>query len=249
MGVLMAETLLSFMDFIKSVMRPIDRIEESLLDLAIAFTIAHGVGKQLDVIGRRVGQPRNGLSDADYRVTLSARVLINRSTGCGADIKNIVLKFVPWLRIYDGGKVAMLDIDNQTQAKAQQVYDFVEEALDVTIRLQVLYSPQDDNTTFTFAKAAVTLSTITGGTVEVQGAMNLPDEGTVFVGVGTANEEIATYTNRTATHIYGLSTVNAHQVGTALQLTNNASQGFGHFPVDDLPDLGLGGRFATIIGS
>jgi hypothetical protein len=241
----MANLEVSFVELIKVLADPSDQIEDALLTLAIAFLVPHATGDQLDIVGTRVGQLRNGMDDAAYRTAIKARVLVNRSTGCFRDVKAIALHFVDWLAIDSGGGVAVVDIARQSEETAQTVYDFLLPALEVTVRLQVYYLPQDAEISFTFSTAAITLGTISGGTVEVQGADALPTEGSVIVGAGTALEETAVFTNRSTTHLFGLTTANAHLAGTAIQLTNDSAMGFS----SAVDDLGLGGYLADIIGS
>lgn len=58
-----------------------NRIEDTLQQVLEQQSIAGAVGDQLDVIGRIVKQEREGASDADYRIRIRARVLVNRSSG------------------------------------------------------------------------------------------------------------------------------------------------------------------------
>lgn len=65
--------------------------EVQTLESAIWATLVgrlpdYAVGVQLDALGKIVGQIRNGLSDAAYRVHIKARVSINQSFGRPEDI-------------------------------------------------------------------------------------------------------------------------------------------------------------------
>lgn len=71
------------------------------LENAIWFVIYgrmldYAEGAQLDMLGRIVGQPRNGLSDDRYRVHVRARIRINRSIGTADDVIEV-------LRLVDPG--------------------------------------------------------------------------------------------------------------------------------------------------
>lgn len=48
-------------------------------------TLAPAVGAQLDILGKLVGAPRAGLSDADYLIALTAQIYVNRSSGLPED--------------------------------------------------------------------------------------------------------------------------------------------------------------------
>ncbi len=233
-----------YVELVKTLAEPANTVEDLILQVYTRLLLRYAYGPPLDVLGSRVGQPRNGLSDEDYVQAIAAKIWINRSTGSFRDVKRVVLSFVPTVAIESGGGVALIRVGNINFAKAEVIYKFAAQAIEAAVRLQVLYLPSPPVDTFTLARAAVTLEPISGGSVLVQGANNLPDFGTVFVGVGTALYEVADYTSRTDTHLHGLTTANAHPSGTALQLTNNASQGYG-----DSVTPGTGGHFAGVVGS
>lgn len=65
-------------------------LEDAGQTLLTMLDIEASEGVQLDVIGRIVGQPRNGVDDPTYRLYLSARVLANRSTGTVEDIFKVM---------------------------------------------------------------------------------------------------------------------------------------------------------------
>lgn len=56
-------------------------LEVAIQQVREAFDIGTAVGVQLDVIGRVVGESREGRGDDDYRRFLRVRILINQSTG------------------------------------------------------------------------------------------------------------------------------------------------------------------------
>lgn len=59
----------------------IQELEESLLDLRAERTLDVAAGAQLDQYGLLVGEPRGGLTDAEYRQFIDARLLANTSGG------------------------------------------------------------------------------------------------------------------------------------------------------------------------
>lgn len=73
-------------------MRPIQRVENVLIDMKLKRDINTAVGAQLDIIGRIVGQPRNGESDDEvYRRFCRARVLVNKSSGVPEELIKIAI--------------------------------------------------------------------------------------------------------------------------------------------------------------
>lgn len=64
----------------------IQEIENRAWDVLASKDIDRAFGASLDLIGRIVGQARNGLTDPQYRVALKARERINRSQGRTNDV-------------------------------------------------------------------------------------------------------------------------------------------------------------------
>ena len=65
-------------------------VENAAFEVLNETTLAASVGDQLDGIGQIVGEERQGRVDADYRVAISARILLNISSGTIGDILEIV---------------------------------------------------------------------------------------------------------------------------------------------------------------
>lgn len=66
--------------------RPAQELESVLYALYTDRTVERAIGTQLDVIGRIVGQPRNGMVNDDYRRYIRARIVANRSNGTIEDL-------------------------------------------------------------------------------------------------------------------------------------------------------------------
>jgi hypothetical protein len=64
-------------------------LEDALFDLLTLRTVETATGNALDVLGRIVGQPRDGLSDDDYRRFVRARIATNKSRGRSKDIYTV----------------------------------------------------------------------------------------------------------------------------------------------------------------
>jgi len=72
--------------FISAFLNQIQLIEDTLEQLLNDRTIDLSSGENLDLIGRIVGQPREGRTDANYRPWIKARILINKSSGTAEEI-------------------------------------------------------------------------------------------------------------------------------------------------------------------
>jgi len=68
---------------------------ENTLWADYGITLPTAVGEQLDLLGSLVGQAREGMDDATYRLWIAARVLLNRSSGTGPQILAIMRCVVP----------------------------------------------------------------------------------------------------------------------------------------------------------
>lgn len=64
----------------------IQELENVVWDVRASKFIDRAFGESLDIIGRFVGEARNGSDDATYRVRLKVRERINRSEGKSTDI-------------------------------------------------------------------------------------------------------------------------------------------------------------------
>ncbi len=61
--------------------RPANDLEFAFLQLLLNRTVDNAVGTTLDLIGKVVGQARDGLADINYRRMIRARITRNRSKG------------------------------------------------------------------------------------------------------------------------------------------------------------------------
>jgi hypothetical protein len=95
--------------FVATLATPFQSLESALQQLLTERSIDTAVGAQLDVIGRIVGEPRNGLDDDTYRRHCRARISANSSDGT---IENVIT--VTDLIVYDDD--AYYEIDNQGAA-------------------------------------------------------------------------------------------------------------------------------------
>lgn len=64
-------------------------MENMLWGVATLRFLSSATGAQLDLLGRVVGQNRNGLADSDYLNCILARIFCNRSSGAIPDIYNV----------------------------------------------------------------------------------------------------------------------------------------------------------------
>lgn len=70
-------------------------LEDSAWSLYYGLRLDNATGVNLDVIGRRVGEPRLGRVDDDYRAAIRTRILVNLSKGRVEDLIAIVRSLLP----------------------------------------------------------------------------------------------------------------------------------------------------------
>lgn len=109
----------NFLALLASVVTQVQDLETALQQLNTLRGLPNASGGQLDVIGGILTQPRAGLSDSVYRDFLSARILLNQSSGTVDQILTIfalvtsgTVKLVEWppaafdLQIHDDALTA-----------------------------------------------------------------------------------------------------------------------------------------------
>lgn len=69
-----------------AILLPMQDVEDALQQCLTDRTLETATGINLDVIGRLVGELRQGQSDDDYRISIQARVASNRSSGTMEDL-------------------------------------------------------------------------------------------------------------------------------------------------------------------
>jgi hypothetical protein len=83
----------------------IQEIESMLWDVIVLRLPLYAGAAQLDALGKLVGEPRNGLGDAAYRVRIQARIAINNSLGRPRDVIHV-------LRLIEAALFGYLEIPN-----------------------------------------------------------------------------------------------------------------------------------------
>lgn len=76
--------------FITALVRQVQDLENAQFQIYVAFVVANATFAQLDVLGRIVGEDRQGRDDTTYRVYISARIAINISSGTRDEILRIM---------------------------------------------------------------------------------------------------------------------------------------------------------------
>jgi hypothetical protein len=141
----------------QAVVTPFLDIETAYRALLAGITLDDAIGVQLDLVGKIVGQVRNGMSDDDYRRYCRARIAVNRSRGTTED-----LILVTTLAINEPGAVYRVEREGVatlvirvtevaiTTAVAIIGHDLAYQAHAAGVRLLLEYSESPPANTFRF---------------------------------------------------------------------------------------------------
>lgn len=116
------------------------------------------VGAQLDVLGKLVGEDRDGLDDATYRRYIRARVATNKSDGLIKDLIKITRLLLDdpdaYIRVDNAGHASIIiNIEDVVTARtlAAIVQEFMLEAVGGGIRVYTRHWPQAGASSFALA--------------------------------------------------------------------------------------------------
>lgn len=143
------ETLISIL------VTPFNRFEAAAQDCLTKRWISTGQGAQLDVIGRIVGQDRGGVDDTTYQAYLSAKIYANRATGKHEELihlcRLVVASATQVVVHREGTATVTVFVDGAvTDAVADVLITFLEEAAALGVRIILRYSNEIHANTFRF---------------------------------------------------------------------------------------------------
>lgn len=225
-------------------------LETAFSDLLTKRNIYTAFGAQLDAIGRLVGMPRNGLSDADYQRYLFAQISTNRSDGLIEDLISIALLVLndpaAVVTVQNEGPAGVsVQIKSTTvdDATANILLDFLLRAKLAGVDLVLLTQYVSDDVSWRFARFASASGALSIGntTILVDSTTGFPSTGTLIIDAGVAAQETVTYTGKTATAFLGVSALTAnHVIASGVTLTTASGAGMG-----DTSDPTIGGQLAS----
>jgi len=206
----------------------VQELEDVFWSLHVDRRIELAVGEQLDLLGRVVGQRRDGASDSEYRLRLKARVRANFSTGSPEDIYSVFRILLPTgtmkiTEYYPAG--ITLELHPSIDPALVDLYtDFLDDSRGAAIAAQLLWSSDFDTKMFTFAAAAFLngLHNIGSTTLTVDSTAGFPDSGSLILDETLSNEELVTYTGKTPTSFTGVSATTASHSNLACASLANA---------------------------
>lgn len=145
----------------------IQEIEDMFYDLLTKRGLDTAFGKQLDVIGAIVGEPRNAREDEKYRIWIKARIKLNVSSGTPDEILEILqLVLEPdQTLIYSERYPAELEVNvigASDLSLAEQVGGVLQKAKPAGVTAWLIVSGEDEENTFLFSDDSEITSTTQG---------------------------------------------------------------------------------------
>jgi hypothetical protein len=138
--------------FLTGLVEPFQDLEDSLHRLQTEMNLYTAVGAQLDQLGELVGQPREGRNDADYRLWIQAKTVVNRSTSTIDDNLKVLSLITP-NSTYDLHEFpqAYLVYVYGLEVSASAVYAILSLIKAAGIGFGLVYSVLPQETTFSYA--------------------------------------------------------------------------------------------------
>jgi hypothetical protein len=139
-------------DLFECLLTPNQTAEDLLYDLYTLRWLDTAEGVHLDNLGEIVGQPREGRTDSVYRLWIKARILLNRSTGKGDDLLQLmqIVATDANLNLTEQYPAGLLVEIWELDSNAQAVYDLLHAAKAAGIRLHFTYSTLPVTDLFTY---------------------------------------------------------------------------------------------------
>ena len=139
---------------LRALVRQFQDIEDAAWDCFVQIALDAAVGAELDMIGKVVGQKRQGYDDTNYRVFLSARIKTNRSDGKFATLSAIAKLLLGAsttiaYREYQPSAIVMR-ADNVTISSLMVWREFLHKAKGAAKSLQFGFSKRPSSNTIKF---------------------------------------------------------------------------------------------------
>lgn len=133
----------------------VQALEEAFWQLFTERTLANSSDAQLDGIGEIVGEARKARTDANYRVALSVRILVNKSNGKVEELYTIIRTAQGVdvaVTILEGDMALSVEIsDPLVNMTAAELVALLRQAKMDGVRLDLVTTYSDDADTFEFS--------------------------------------------------------------------------------------------------
>lgn len=151
---------------LRAVLGPVQTLEDTFQSIILSRRVNYATGDALDLLGKLVTQPRNGLDDESYRRFIRARIATNSSDGLVEELINISHLVIDdddaYVHVANIGVAALHiiieDIVMDTDL-AEIVVSFLRQAASGGVRVVVEYWPEPEAQMFAFAPKTGLLGT------------------------------------------------------------------------------------------
>ena len=232
----------------------VQEVEDALWAVWSGRGVGTATGHTLDLLGRIVGEDRQGELDALYRVRIRARIQANLSDGTWDDIHRVaaILLDTQWpLATVSGAEIYPAAFEYRVDGlvlSADQIKiltSFLRSIRGAGIELRFGWSagPLVDAFAFAFGSTLSAPVLVGATTLDVVTIGPFSGTGSVVVGVG-ADQETVTYTGIAGNQLTGVSaTTKPHGINDPVSLVSPATgKGYG-----DTANPATGGKYVSII--
>ncbi len=229
-------------NFLRVLLEPFNELELVYTSLLLERSVNSAVGTQLDLLGKLVGQLREGRNDDDYRRFIRARIAANRSEGT---IENL-LKVIH-LVLNDDDVVIVTETQRGTVVArltgivtdtntADIVLAFARDTTIAQARVWIESYPDEDSELFTFGNTVylsgpvsigATLLLVDLGVTLTAEYDNLPASGQLVIDAGTSAEETVTYSYKQSGKISCSALTKTHTNHAPITLAGSSAKGKG----------------------
>lgn len=231
----------------------VQAVEEAAWQLYTERGLDVAVGAQLDLVGKKLDEPRGDSADDDeYRLRLRGKIRVLKSSGRTEDLLAMLRAVDPDADEYEvqDRYPKAVDVvvvkDSMPEREARVLRRFLSLAKAAGERVMLEWTQLAEAETLYTARATFLDGPHTTGatTLDVLAIPeSFPDSGTLLIDAGVPGaQEAVTYTGRTDTSFTGVSALaNNHQDRAAVSAVLPESQGLG---IGDAEDEGVGGGLA-----
>lgn len=228
------------------------QLEDAVWQLYTLRGIDTAAGWVLDVLGKIVGERRQGSLDDDYRIRIRARIRTNLSDGTTEDVLAV-------MRLLLGPIVASLTVQEffpagfvlrvvgavLTPTQVQIFSSFLRQARGAAIDAQLGYQTVPDADAFVCATSSpLTVAALAGAvSITVASTADFPATGTITIDDTLPAAETVAYTSKTATTFtLAAALTSAHPLRSMVALPASIGKGWG-----DTANPATGGALVGVI--
>lgn len=183
----------NFQAFISAFVEVLQDAEDMLQELWTSRFIDNATGARLDGLGSIVGEERNGLEDADYRVRIKTRIRVNVSSGLEVDIYDVFALVLqdttPPINLVEYYPAAMvLYLTEYSSVSAEVLAALLYDVRAASVDTQLVYLSDAASESFQFAAADASEFDIDEGFSYYTGISGWSDIDDTTFGGSTINE-------------------------------------------------------------